>query len=103
MDMLGQQLPCTDSTLFLPREGVKTFTEQLASVSVNCLAPILGNEHPVRLALPPGMRQARHGSRPQPFSFREFSANPRKRTVRRERSPLFVSHWSTSGLPPRIS
>ena len=70
MDMIGEQVPFDDPTLFLPSQIVKNLSEHLSYLSVDRLAAILGNEHDMILAIPSGMRQALHGSRQRQFSFR---------------------------------
>src|SRR5262245_56470748 len=70
MDMVRQQVPFDNPTLFLPGEVVKNLSQQCPKLTVNRLATIFGNKDHMILAIPPGMRQALHGSRHRQFSFR---------------------------------
>jgi len=70
MHMICQQMPCDDPTLLLMGEVVKALPQQFSSLPLDRLATLLGDDHARILALPSGMRQALHGSRPRQFSFR---------------------------------
>ena len=58
MDLIGQDMPFHNLTLFLARQGVKDRAQLPPELPVQLPAATLGNKHEVVLAVPFRMRQA---------------------------------------------